>query len=72
MIRIGKNLLKERALIINQQLCLANEIKLKNERMMFSKKEPDFTDLHNLQKKIQNKEKTISKLIYQYYPYTSK
>ena len=53
MIRIGKNLFKERSYLIHRQLDLAREIKLGKQKMVLSKPPPSFSQISQLQKEIQ-------------------
>ena len=66
MIRIGHNLFKERAFLIRRQLDLAREIKLGKQKMVLSKPPPSFSQISQLQKEIQEKERAITLLSIKY------
>ena len=66
MIRIGKNLFRERTFLIREQLVLAKEIKSINQDVAISKPSPNFDEISKIQKKIQEKERAITKLVNKY------
>ena len=66
MIRIGQNLFKERAFLIRRQLDLAREIKLGKQKIVLSKPPPSFSQISQLQKEIQEKERAITLLSIKY------